>query len=315
MLVPLRCRAMPALTVWVPAQVPPDLHAFLPQGIEVRVVPGAGPIDDAPQHGDILIAGYDQARTVEILPQLRDLRLIQTLSAGVDILAPHVPPGVTLCDASGVHDIPVSEWVVMSILAVRRQLPEHVLSQHESAWRWAGLGHDLEDATVLVAGYGSIGRAVEARLAPFGVNVVRVARHARDGVHGESDLRALLPEADVVVILVPLTPETHGMVDASFLATMREGALLVNAARGPIVDTDALLEALRTERIKAALDVTDPEPLPDGHPLWSAPGVLITPHIGGAVWRVFERAMRFAGEQVRRSMNGEPLRNVVSEGY
>ena len=168
---------------------------------------------------------------------------------------------------------------------------------------------------MLIVGYGSIGRALEARLAPFGARIVRVARHARDGVHSTDQLPHLLPHADAVVILLPLTSATRGMVNADFLAAMRPGALLVNAARGPIVDTDALLAALRAERIQAALDVTDPEPLPDGHPLWSAPGVLITPHIGGAVFRVYERGWRFAGEQVRRYLDGEPLLNVVKDGY
>ena len=168
---------------------------------------------------------------------------------------------------------------------------------------------------MLIVGYGSIGAAVEERLAPFGAKIERVARTPREGVHSDADLPALLAEADVVVILVPLTPQTHHLVDAVFIERMKTDALLVNAARGPIVDTDALLAALQAERIGAALDVTDPEPLPDEHPLWSAPNVLITPHIGGAVTRVFERGWRFAGEQVRRYMNGEPLHNVVSDGY
>jgi phosphoglycerate dehydrogenase-like enzyme len=263
----------------------------------------------------VLISGFDAKRTIEILPQLADLRVVQTLSAGVDTLVEHIPPGVVLCDASGVHDASVSEWVVMATLAMRRRLPECVLSQRDATWRGTGGGADLEGARVLILGYGSIGRALEKRLERFGAGVVRVARRARDGVHGVDELPGLLPDADVVVILLPLTVETRGMVDAGFLATMRPGSLLVNAARGPIVDTDALLAALGSEHIRCALDVTDPEPLPDGHPLWSAPGVLITPHIGGAVERLFERAWRFAGEQVRRYLDGEPLLNVVSNGY
>jgi len=302
-------------TVWIPATTTPALRAFLPTEIELREVPAYGSLPDAPQHADILISAFDPARAIEVLPQLRDLRVLQVLTAGVDVVAPHVPDGVILCDGSGIHDAPVSEWVVMAILAMRRRLPAHVLSQQEATWRWSSGGDDLEGATVLIVGYGSIGQATEARLTPFGSRIVRVARHARDSVHGIEELESLLPDADVVVILVPLTPATHGMVDARFLSAMRDGALLVNAARGAIVDTDALLDNLRSEHIIAALDVTEPEPLPDGHPLWSAPGVLITPHIGGAVHRVFERGWRFAGEQVRRYIDGEPLRNVVSEGY
>lgn len=306
---------MPAATVWIPATTPPEHRAFLPDGVDVREVPAIGDISDRPQHADIVISGFDPKRTIEILPQLRDLRLVQTLSAGVDTLVEHIPSDVILCDGSGVHDASVSEWVVMATLAMRRHLPEYVLSQRDAAWQRASGGADLEGATVLILGYGSIGRAVEQRLEPFGARVVRVARRGREGVHGVDELQGLLCDADVVVILLPLTAETHGMVDAGFLAAMREGALLVNAARGPIVDTDALLTALRSEHIQCALDVTDPEPLPDGHALWSAPGVLITPHIGGAVERLFERAWRFAGEQVRRYVDGEPLLNIVSDGY
>lgn len=306
---------MPAATVWIPATTPPEHRAFLPDGVDVREVPAIGDISDRPQHADIVISGFDPKRTIEILPQLRDLRLVQTLSAGVDTLVEHIPSDVILCDGSGVHDASVSEWVVMATLAMRRHLPEYVLSQRDAAWQRASGGADLEGATVLILGYGSIGRAVEQRLEPFGARVVRVARRGREGVHGVDELQGLLCDADVVVILLPLTAETHGMVDAGFLAAMREGALLVNAARGPIVDTDALLTALRSEHIQCVLDVTDPEPLPDGHALWSAPGVLITPHIGGAVERLFERAWRFAGEQVRRYVDGEPLLNIVSDGY
>jgi phosphoglycerate dehydrogenase-like enzyme len=303
-----------AATVWIPARTPREYRSLLPVEVDVLEVPDIGDISNAPQHADILISGFDSKRTIEILPQLRDLRLVQTLSAGVDTLVGHIPPDVIFCDGSGIHDASVSEWVVMVTVAMRRHLPECVLSQRDATWRRRG-GADLEGATVLIVGFGSIGRAVERRLEPFGARVVRVARRRREGVHGVDELEGLLPDADVVVILLPLTAETRGMVDAGFLAAMREGALLVNAARGPIVDTGALLAALRSEHIRCALDVTDPEPLPDGHPMWSAPGALITPHIGGAVERLFERAWRFAGEQVRRYIDGEPLRNVVSDGY
>jgi phosphoglycerate dehydrogenase-like enzyme len=302
-------------TIWVPAGTRPQQLALLPDGLDIHEVPAAGDIEDPPRHADILISGFDPRRTAEVLPQLTGLGLVQTLSAGVDTLVEHVPANVILCDGSGVHDAPVSEWVVMATLAMRRRLPECVLSQREAAWRGAGLGADLEGATVLILGFGSIGRALERRLEPFGARLVRVARSRREGVHGVDQLAGLLGDADVVVVLLPLTSETRGMVDAGFLAAMREGALLVNAARGPIVDTDALLAALRAGHIRCALDVTDPEPLPDGHPLWSAPGALITPHIGGAVERVFERAWGFAAEQVRRHLAGEPLLNTVSHGY
>jgi phosphoglycerate dehydrogenase-like enzyme len=252
----------------------------------------------------------------DAMKRLRGLRVVQTLSAGVDWLAGDVPSGVTLCDAAGVHDVPVSEWTLAAILAMQRELPLQLEWQRSAKWQTPGPEtDDLEGSTVLILGYGSIGRAVEARLLPFGVEVVRVARKPREGVHSTDDLPTLLPRADVVVVLLPLTSQTRAMVDASFLASMHDGALLVNAARGPIVDTAALLAEVGRGRLRAALDVTDPEPLPDGHPLWSAAGVLITPHTAGSSRRFATRAWRFVADQVGRYQRGEPLQNVVVDGY
>jgi phosphoglycerate dehydrogenase-like enzyme len=252
----------------------------------------------------------------EAMRRLEDLHVVQTLSAGVDWLVDDVPAGVTLCDAAGVHDVPVSEWTATAILAMQRELPLQLGWQKTATWHRPGPEiDDLEGSTVLILGYGSIGRAVEARLAPFGVDVIRVARTPREGVSGLADLNALLPRADVVVILLPLTSETRGLVDARFLAAMHDGALLVNAARGSIVDTAALVAEVQRGRLRAALDVTDPEPLPDGHPLWSAPGVLITPHTAGSSRRFRARAWRFVADQIGRYVRGEPLQNVVVNGY
>lgn len=306
---------MPRPIVWIPAASRSEHRALLPTEIEIHEVPASGPIAAAPQPGDVLIPEFDERRALEVIPQLRGLRLVQMLSAGVDLIASRMPPGVVLCDGAGIHDGPVAEWVVMAITALRRRLPESMRGQQAQTWQTAGTGLDLDGARVLIVGYGSIGRAVEARLIPFGAGVTRVARRPRDGVHPAGELPGLLPDADIVVLLTPLTEATRGMVDAAFLAAMPDGALLVNAARGGVVDTGALLTELRRGRLRAALDVTDPEPLPDGHPLWTAPGALITPHIAGSVRGVRGRAWRFAGDQVRRFIAGEPLRNVVSDGY
>lgn len=303
------------MILWIPATTPAPLRAFLPGDIDVREYPAFGDIPEAPQPADMVVVAFDPTRAIEVLPQLEGLRVVQSLSAGIDTLVAHIPPGVTLCDGAGIHDAPVSEWCVMAMLAMRRGLPAQLRAQDRATWQWTNGGADLDGARVAIVGYGSIGRALEQRLLPFGARVSRVARRARDGVESIEALPLLLPDADVVVILVPLTPQTRGLVDQQFLDSMRESAVLVNAARGPIVDTNALLDALGREHIRAALDVTDPEPLPDGHPLWTAPGVLITPHVGGAVERVFERGWRFAGEQVRRYIDGQPLRNIVSAGY
>jgi phosphoglycerate dehydrogenase-like enzyme len=252
--------------------------------------------------------------TLELLAQTDTLRVVQTLSAGVDFLVGSLPDRVTLCDAAGVHDASVAEWVAAVLLGDAKRLPEFGEFQRLGAWRHLELA-DLEGMSVLILGHGSIGGALETRLAPFGVGFIRVARRARDGVHAIDELPDLIGDADVVVVLVPLTDQTRGLVDADMLARMKPGTLLINAARGPIVDTGALLDALNDRRIRAALDVTDPEPLPDGHPLWSAPGVTITPHVAGDVPLFPRRAMELVADQVRRHVTGEPLRNIVSDGY
>ncbi len=201
------------------------------------------------------------------------------------------------------------------IIASIRNFPRFAAGQQAGHWDPA-VSDLIAGKRVLIVGYGSIGEAVERRLAGWEVAIDRVARHARDGVHPIGELPRLLPDADVVVILVPVTEETRQLVNAEFLKTMKDGALLVNAARGVIVDTDALLAELASGRLHAALDVTDPEPLPDGHPLWSAPGLLLTPHVGGAVRGSRERAYRVVADQLARLASGQPLLNVIGpDGY
>jgi phosphoglycerate dehydrogenase-like enzyme len=254
-----------------------------------------------------------------LFKKLPGVRVVQTFSAGVDWLLPQIPPGVVLCSAVGVHDVGVSEWVMTAILAMQRRLPDFFDQQRRAVWNrdiaegdtsWVHPIEDLEGKTVLVIGYGSIGRAVAARLAPFGARVVGVAQHPRDDAQSIDALPQRLPEADIVVNLLPLTKETERFMDGRFIGQMKAGSLLVNAGRGKTVDTDALLAALHAGRIRAALDVTDPEPLPSDHPLWRAPNVLITPHIAGAVAEWEKRAYRFAGEQIRRFASGRPLLGI-----
>jgi phosphoglycerate dehydrogenase-like enzyme len=254
-----------------------------------------------------------------LFKQLPGLKFVQSFSAGVDHLLPKIPPGVVLCSAVDVHDTSVSEWVMAVILAMGRRIPEFLDMQRRGEWNRdiaepdqlsSHPVEDLEGKTVLVLGYGSIGKALALRLAPFGVRVVGIAQHAREDVESADALPRLLPEADIVVDLLPLTPETEKFVDKKFFARMKPGALFVNGGRGRTVDTDALLESLRAGHVRAALDVTDPEPLPADHPLWRAPNLLITPHVAGAVKRWESRAYRFAGDQIRRYVAGQPLLGV-----
>lgn len=286
----------------------------LPEGV---VVTG-----DVAADAEVMVVGMEAAgRLPDLVRQLPNLRVIQSLNAGVEWIRPHVPAGVHVHSASGVHDIAVSEWVVAAWLALRRKFPEFLDLQRRGIWDLnandttatgvssVGPIDDVHGATCVILGFGSIGRAVAARLAPFGVRTIGIARRAREDAMTSDALPELLAIADALVILVPLEASTDRLVNAALLARMKPGAVLINAARGRIVDTDALVEALNERRIQAALDVTDPEPLPAGHPLWSAPNVLITPHVAGAVsrWRI--RAYRFAGDQVRRYAAGEPLLN------
>jgi phosphoglycerate dehydrogenase-like enzyme len=250
----------------------------------------------------------------ELIAQMPRLKVVQTVTAGVDHVRPYVPEGVLLCNGRGIHDASTAELAVGLTIASLRGIPGFVRAQDRGEWRPV-TARSLADRTVLILGYGAIGAAVEERLAGFEVDVVRVARRAREGVHGFDELDRLLPQADVVVLIVPITEETRGMVDRSFLARMKDDALLVNVARGPVVDTDALVEALHTRRIHAALDVTDPEPLPDGHPLWSAPNLLISPHVGGASSAMWPRAYRLVREQLERFAAEEPLANVMTGAY
>jgi phosphoglycerate dehydrogenase-like enzyme len=296
--------------VWVPGYYGPGEFGDLPAAVELASFPDAASAAEDLGEVEFAVPPYGRRDVLEVLPRMQRLRVLQTDSAGVEWLEPHVPPGVTLCNARGVHDVATSEWVVAAVLALTKRLPQAVEHQHAGRWRRYE-PDELAGKTVLIVGYGSIGRAVAARLEPFGVRLVPVARRARPGVLGATELPSVLPEADVVILLAPLTEETRGLVDDGFLALLRPGALLVNAARGGLVDSAALLRALEEGRIRAALDVTDPEPLPDDHPLWRAPGVLITPHMAGESPLAIERAARLIREQILRQLDGRPLLNVV----
>jgi phosphoglycerate dehydrogenase-like enzyme len=293
-----------AVLVWVPDYYDaPGLAALT--GAEVM------PFPQEPQHhpalGEVefLVPPYEPETVVDALPGMSSLRVIQTDSAGVEWVEDSVPDGVRLCNARGVHDVAVAEWALAAILAMAKELPEAVRRQRRREWReWEP--RVLSGSTVLIVGYGSIGRAVAERLRPFDVRLDTVGRS------NTRELGQLLAEADIVVVLTPLTPETRGLVGREFLAAMPDGALLVNAARGGVVDTGALLPELQSGRLRAALDVTEPEPLPADHPLWSAPGTLITPHVAGNSPYAVERAAALIAEQIRRHINGEPLLNEVA---
>jgi phosphoglycerate dehydrogenase-like enzyme len=300
--------------VWLPH--PSEVTGPLPEGVVADVWTGSSLPESADVVEFVVIPfGVTGERLKRILHSLPKLRVVQLFSAGADHVIPVVPPGVTLCNARGAHTAATAEWTVGAIVATLRQFPRFAIAQHEGRWDSAP-SEGVAGKHVLIVGYGSIGEAVERRLAGWEVTIDRIARTARPAVHGLSDLPMLLPKADVVVIVVPTVDDTRNMVDAKFLAAMKDGAVLVNAARGAIVDTDALLAELTSGRLRAALDVTAPEPLPAGHPLWSAPGLLLTPHVGGAVHGSTTRAYAVVIPQIARYVAGEPLQNVIGDrGY
>ncbi|MCD9144171.1 2-hydroxyacid dehydrogenase [Streptomyces albireticuli] len=303
---------------WLP--IPPGEIEGLPAGLDYAYWNGEPDYPTDPARCAFYVPPYVTSGDVCVRPlsRMTGLRVVQTLTAGLDHILPSVgllPSGALLCNARGLHDTSTAELALALTLASLRDIPGFVRAQDAGEWR-QGFRPALADRSVLIVGYGSIGRAIEDRLLPFEcARVVRVARSPREAelgpVHAITELPGLLPDADVVILATPLTEETRGLVDADFLARMKDGALLVNIARGPVVDTKALLTEVESGRLRAALDVTDPEPLPSGHPLWSAPGVLITPHVGGPSSAFPPRAKRLLRDQLARFALDAPLQNVV----
>ncbi|HXC81861.1 MAG TPA: 2-hydroxyacid dehydrogenase [Trebonia sp.] len=300
--------------VWLPD--PPELFKGLPDGMVADVWTGGEPLPASTDEVEVIVPPPRvRPETLAAIARLPSLKLVQLTSAGAERVIPYIPAHVTLCNARGAHDAATAEWTVGAIVAHLRNFPRFGNAQSDGRWDFT-LSESVSGKRVLIVGSGSIGGAVERRLAGWEVTIERLARTRRPGVLGLEDLPEALPKADVVVILVPVTEQTTRMVNAEFLASMKDGALLVNAARGAIVDTNALLKELSAHRIKAALDVTDPEPLPAGHPLWTAPGLLLTPHVGGAITQVTERAYAVVRAQLARYAAGEPLHNVIgARGY
>jgi phosphoglycerate dehydrogenase-like enzyme len=301
-----------------------------PEGVELI------PVSDKMDHDvdiDVWIPDPYVTRAMRTWPHLHGVKLVLSMLAGTEWIPGTVGPHVTICNARGAHNIPTAEWTLGAILAMLKYFPLYLDIQKSGIWkrRFEASAHyaqitgdtrpfdpavmleELTEKTVLLVGYGAIGQEIERMLAPFNVKMLRVARSARTApeVHAVSELDQLLPQAEVVVLILPSTADTKGLIGRSKFALMRQGSLLVNAARGPIVDTDALVEALNSGRIRAALDVTDPEPLPEGHPLWSCPNLLITEHVAASSPQFAPRALRTVADELGRYMKGEPLQNVV----
>jgi len=318
------------LRVGYPAVLASELLSDFPQGIELIPLPDGL---DQDVTIDIWIPDPYPAKAQKIWPHLHGVRLVLSLMAGTEWIPGTVGPHVTICNAHGSHNISTAEWTVSAILAMLKYFPFYLEIQRTGQWkrrfeasaRYAALTGDnrplyppvmleeLTGKTVLLVRYGAIGKEIERMLTPFHVEMLRVARSARTDpeVHSVTELDSLLPRAEVVILILPSTAESNKLIGPRQIALMRQGALLVNAARGPIVNTDALVEALQSGRIRAALDVTEPEPLPEGHPLWNCPNLLLTPHVAGSSPQFAPRSLHTAADELRRYMNSELLHNAV----
>lgn len=301
-------------------------------GAEVELIPLAEPVEGEIEL-DVWIPDPYAVPAKRIWPHLRGVRLVHALMAGTEWIPETVGPHVTICNARGAHNVSTAEWAVSAALASLKYFPLYFRLQAASDWRrrseatalyehmHAGappiyppvLVEELTGKRVLLVGHGEIGKEIERMLEPFHVQMQRVARTARTSplVHPVSELDSLLSDAEVIILILPLTEESRGLIGARQFSLMRQSALLVNAARGPIVVTDALVEALNSGKIRAALDVTDPEPLPEGHPLWRCPNLLITPHVAGSTPQFSPRALQTVAAELQRYIEGKPLQNVV----
>ncbi len=300
------------LLVSVPT--PALLHALesSPDGVEAMLWDMSAP---APRDAiDVVVPPYmSDPRLLTRLEGVRT-RLVQSQSIGYDGVAQALPAGMSFANAASVHETSTAELALALVLAAQRGIPDFVRAA--ATGRWASRRYEsLADRRVLIVGYGNVGAAIEARLAPFEVEVLRVASRARRDdrgvIHGTDALPGLLPTVDIVIVVVPLREETRHLVGAGFLASMPDGALLVNVARGPVVDTDALLAEVASGRLRAALDVTDPEPLPADHPLWSLPNALISPHVGGNSSAMGPRFLRLLRRQIDALRDGREPENIV----
>lgn len=302
------------MKIWVPHKLGLTYLHDLPDAIEIEVADDPAALPSDPESVGFLVPTFlNQPQMHHVVPRMRSLEVLQLPSAGSDGWTHLPPPATVICDARGLHSAATAEWVLAAVLAQLRELPFFQSAQLAGAWT-PKPGLDLSGKRVLLIGAGSVGAAVARRLAPFEVELTVVARAARpaDGIRAVAELPGLLPYADVVILAVPLTGATRHLAGRELLAALPDGALVVNASRGPVVDTAALLAELERGRLRAALDVTDPEPLPAGHPLWSQPGVLITPHAGAVTDRLTERVYRLVRRQVGRWIAGEPLSNQVT---
>ena len=301
------------LTVLVPDVQGVEALAAI-EGVDAVVYRAFDDLPAVAEKAQVLVPGIGVRPSEGIADRLPSLRLVQLLTAGAEAWLGALPDDVLLSTCRGAHGAPTAEWVMTALLTVYREFREFEDARREQRWA-SRVTETLAGKRVLVVGAGDLGRDLRRKLDAFDAHSTLVGTRARDGVRGVDELPALLPEHDAVVLVVPMTSATRGMVDAAFLARMPDGAVLVNAARGSVVDTAALLAELDSGRLRAALDVTDPEPLTAEHPLWTAKGLLLTPHVGGSVDGHRDRAYRVVAEQIALFAETGRTANLVRGEY
>jgi len=312
-------------SVLLPKSFPKDSLGVLPPSMTLLGNSEKDGCGESELESEVLVLGPETLYLTPSLEVFTQLKMVQATFSGVERIIPYIPADVTLCNTSvGVFDISVSEWVISVILASFRSLPHHIHSQRRSSWDPVSSAtgtvpivsnRELAGKRVLLVGYGPIGQGLRKRLLAFDAEVAVVAEHERDGVFPASALPELLPRHEIVVLLVALSESTYHMVNSKFLAQLPDGALVVNAGRGSLIDQPALVAELDSGRLSAALDVTEIEPLPSTDPLWGTPNCIITPHIAGATMEAIARAQEFVGDQLRRYASGQPLWNVRTERH
>ena len=284
----------------------------IPQGM--KLMESDGIIPSALQLADIefYVPSYmGDIRTLEVIAEMKNLKIVHYSQAGYDDILPHIPNNVILCNASGLHDVSTSELAIGLAIASRRGFAQFIDNQKKGLWH-RQTKPTLADSHVGIVGYGHIGKRIASLLEEFETKVTPFSRSGNDGAVKISEFDNFLPDLDVIILILPLTHESKHFINADRIKKMKDGATLINVARGAIVDTNALIAELNTGRITAGLDVTDPEPLPEGHPLWSAPNLIITPHVGGDSAAFDPRARKMVEEQLERLAQSKPLLNQIT---
>lgn len=285
-----------------------------PEGFEM-LNPKNAPLDSARiKDVTFYVPTYMGGRNA-LLPiqEMPNLKYIQLPNAGFDDALEFLKPNVTLCNAKGVHDMSTAELALGLTISSLRGFPHFYKMQSAGQWDHRRM-HSLSGKKVGLVGYGSIGKKFAQMIEPFEVELTAFNRSGSDGAQPISQLDDYLPTLDVVVLILPANPESVKLFDSRRLGLMKDGALLVNVARGVIVDTDALIGELTKKRIFAALDVTDPEPIPKDHPLWGMENLTIVPHVGGNSTAFEPRIRKLVKSQLDLLAAGKEIENIVAKG-